>query len=307
MMKVAVVIVNWNLKEDTLECLSSLSRLKLADMELVTIIVDNGSNDGSAAAFRAKFPKVKVIENKKNLGFTGGNNIGIDYVLKDQVDYVWLLNNDTVVDKSALFFLLSVFKDDRVGIAGSKIYFYRGREFHRERYQPSQQGKVIWYAGGLIDWRNMYATHRGVDAVDQGQFDEIIETEFVTGCSMLISDKVFQTIGKLDERFFLYLEDLDFCLRAKRAGFKLVYVPQAVVWHKNAGSTGRAGNLLHQYYLTRNRLLIGMRYAPPRTKLALIREAARFLVGPNIKRQAVIDAVFGRWGERYLWKMETQR
>lgn len=298
MTKVAVIIVNWNLKEDTLECLTSLGNLDLKNIELQTIVVDNGSTDGSVEAIKKKFPKTNIIVSKKNLGFTGGNNLGIAQALKDKADYIWLLNNDTVVGKEALRELIKVFKDN-VGIVGSKIYFYEGREFHNERYQPGERGKVIWYAGGFIDWQNMYGSHRGVDAVDIGQFSEPVETDFVTGCSMIVFAKVFEKIGKLDEKFYLYLEDLDFCLRAKRAGFKLVFSPKSIVWHKNAGSSARPGNPLQEYYFTRNRLLIGARYAPLRTKLALLKEGFHFVIaGSPVKRQAVIDALTGKFGER---------
>lgn len=306
MINAVVVIVNWNLKADTLECLASLKHLKLTGMKLAVIVVDNASADGSVPAIRQKFPDVIVLENKKNLGFSGGNNIGIDFALKQGADFVWLLNNDTIVDPLALLALIDVVKRNGADIAGSKIYFYKGREFHRERYQQGEAGRVVWYAGGLIDWQNMYASHRGVDAVDVGQFDEITETDFVTGCSMFVSARVFKAIGRLDERFFLYLEDLDFCLRARLAGFKLFYAPKSLIWHKNAGSTSRPGNPLHEYYFTRNRLFIGMRYAPLRTKIALIREAIRFmLTGSGVKRQAVTDALLGKSGEQYIWKNQN--
>jgi len=266
------------------------------------IVVDKGSTDDSVEAIKKKFPKTILIAGKNNLGFTGGNNLGIDVALQNRVDYVWLLNNDTVVDKNALRDLIKVFYDN-VGAAGSKIYFYQGREFYSERYQPGERGKVIWYAGGTIDWKNMYGSHRGVDAVDGGQFNEITETDFITGCSMLISAEVIRQIGKLDNRFYLYLEDLDYSLRAKQAGFKLVFAPSSVVWHKNAGSSARPGNPLHEYYFTRNRLLIGRKYAPLRTKLALMREAIRVMIfGSALKRRAVFDFFAGKFGESRVWK-----
>lgn len=287
MQRVAVVIVNWNGKKDTLECLASLEKVK-------SIIVDNGSTDGSVEAIAQKYPNVEIIRNSTNLGFTGGNNVGIKKVLDDGAEFVWLLNNDTTVDKDALEKLVEVFEDQSVGIAGSKIYFFPGREFHKDRYKKSDPGRVIWYAGGLIDWDNMYASHRGVDEVDHGQYDRVEEIPFVTGCSMMVRKEVFEKIGLLDENFFAYLEDLDFCLRAKRAGYKLMYVPGSVVWHKNAGSSG-VGSAIHQYYMTRNRLLVGMRYAPLRTKIALLREGIGFT---SIRRRAFIDALLGKYGKQ---------
>ena len=298
MTNISIILVNWNGKKDTLACLASLRNASTHQrINAFTIVIDNGSTDNSVEAIRKNFPDVEVIETGRNLGFSGGNNVGIRKALEQGSDLVWLLNNDTVVDKNALTTLIDACNDSRVGIAGSKIYFAPGREFHKERYQKPEQGKVLWYAGGLIDWQNMYASHRGVDEVDKGQYDKTEETPFITGCSMMVKKQVFGKVGLLDEFFFAYLEDVDFCLRAKRAGYKLLYVPQSVVWHKNAGSSG-VGSGLHQYYMTRNRLLVGMRYAPLRTKFALIREALRFgLMGPSIYRKAVIDALMGSWGK----------
>jgi hypothetical protein len=297
--KVAVIIVNWNGRKDTEICLASLEKIDTHNVDLSVIVVDNGSSDDSIASIRKKYPGVTVLPAGKNLGFTGGNNVGITYARQHQADFVWLLNNDTFVDAHVLN-ILKAFRDPRVGICGSKIYFAPGHEFHLTRYKESERGNVFWYTGGLVDWDNMYASHRGVDEVDHGQYDTEEETPFVTGCSMMIRSSVFDRIGILDDRYYLYLEDLDFCLRAKKAGFTLRYVPSSVLWHVNAGSSARPGNLLQQYYITRNRLLIGRLYASGRTRVALLREAIRFLAtGTPIQRKAVLDAFCHRFGNRF--------
>ncbi len=299
MKKITLVMVNWNGSRDTGKSLSSLQRLKPAGVSLETVVVDNGSTDGSVAKLSAEFPRATILALDKNLGFTGGNNTGIQYAMNRGADYVWLLNNDTIADSGALS-LVDAFRKADVGIAGSKIYFAPGHEYHKDRYAKNELGKVFWYAGGLIDWSNMYASHRGVDEVDTGQYDEITETPFVTGCSMMIRREVVEQIGVLDNRFYLYLEDLDYGLRAKAKGFRLLYYPKSVIWHVNAGSSGGAGNPIHDYYITRNRLLVGMRYAPLRTKAALIREAMRLATQGNPeKKRAVLDALCGRWGKQY--------
>ena len=299
MKKIGIVIVNWNGKHDTLVCLDSLRTMRRQGAEVRIIVVDNGSTDNSPAVIRRTHPEVRIIPLSLNLGFSGGNNVGIKAALTDGADHVWLLNNDTVVDSEALTLLRGLDEGD-AGIAGSKIYFAKGKEFHHARYSERERGRVIWYAGGIIDWQNMYASHRGVDDVDSGQYDAVIDTPFVTGCSMMVRKRVFESTGLLDDRFYLYLEDVDFCLRAKRRGIRLLYVPTSVVWHIGAGSTGGAGNPLHDYYLTRNRLLIGFRYAPLRTKLALLRESLGQLIGASpVKRRAVADAYTGRFGKRY--------
>lgn len=294
--KVYVIIVNWNGWKDTIVCLESLANVNTNRASLEIVVVDNGSTNESVSQIRRKFPKITLLPMEKNLGFTGGNNVGINYAVDHGANFVWLLNNDTFVDTNVLSFI-SAFDDPTVGICGSKIYFAPGREFHHDRYTKRERGKVLWYAGGLIDWDNMYASHRGVDEIDHGQYDKREETPFVTGCSMIMRRDVMKKIGLLDDRYYLYLEDLDYCLRAKQRGFKLLYVPTSALWHVNAGSSDRPGNPLHEYYMTRNRLLLGFRYAPIRTKFALVREALRFT--SPIRRKAVTDWLLGKFGNRF--------
>ncbi|KKR71236.1 MAG: Glycosyl transferase family 2 [Candidatus Levybacteria bacterium GW2011_GWC2_40_7] len=209
------------------------------------------------------------------------------------------MNNDTLVDRQVLSFA-SVFDDSSVGACGSKIYFAAGHEFHHDRYKESERGRVFWYAGGIVDWNNLYASHRGVDEVDHGQYDKSIETPFITGCSLVVRREVVERVGMLDDKYFLYLEDLDWNIRIQKAGYKTIYFPKSIVWHVNAGSSGRPGNPMHEYYFTRNRLFLGMRYASLRTKFALIREGFRFFIGKSaIRRKAVLDWLFGRLGFQY--------
>ena len=296
---IAVVIVNWNGKQDTLICLESLQKIKLLGHSLSIIVVDNGSTDDSVRVLKKAYLGITLLETGKNLGFTGGNNVGIKKALEIGVDLIWLLNNDTLVNKNVLSFA-SVFDDPHVGACGSKIYFAPGHEFHHDRYKKSERGHVFWYAGGLVDWNNLYASHRGVDEVDHGQYDKIIETPFITGCSFVVRREVVQKVGMLDDRYYLYLEDLDWNIRIQKAGFKTFYVPTSKVWHVNAGSSGRPGNPIHEYYFTRNRLLLGMRYASIRTRIALIREGLRFLVGQSVvRRKAVLDWLFCKLGKQY--------
>ncbi len=290
------IIVNWNGKRDTDVCLASLAKIAKKSVDLRVLVVDNGSKDDSVSYLRKKHPWIELLPTGANLGFTGGNNAGIAYARSNGAGLVWLLNNDTYVDKNVLS-MTKNFSDQSVGICGSKIYFAPEHEFHHDRYKNHERGKVIWYAGGIVDWDNMYAAHRGVDEVDHGQYDTKEDTPFITGCSMMIRSEVFDRIGLLDDRFYLYLEDLDYSLRAKKAGFRLVYDPSSMLWHVNAGSSGRPGNPLHEYYMTRNRLLVGFRYAPVRTKFALFREALRFT--SPVRRKAFFDFLLGRFGNRF--------
>jgi len=192
-----------------------------------------------------KFKDVIVLKNSQNLGFVEGNNVGIRYALKNGADWVLILNNDTTVAPDLLTQLIKQGNlINQSGILGPKIYFAPGFEYHKNRYKPSQRGKVFWYAGGIIDWDNVYCSHRGVDEVDKGQYDPPTggeETDFVSGCAMLVKKEVFDKIGLFDPRYFLYLEDVDFCQRAKKAGFKIIYVSQGKVWHYNASSSEVGG------------------------------------------------------------------
>ena len=297
--QVFAIILNWNGQNDTLNCLKSLAKADTTGVFLSVIVVDNNSTDGSVRQVSKLFPSVFLLPQQSNLGFSGGINRGIRYALKNGADYIWILNNDTVVDRRSLDFL-TVFKDPEVGAVGSKIYFSPGHEYHFNRYNNSERGKVIWYAGGIIDWQNMYASHRGVDEVDHGQYETTGDTQFITGCSFAVRAGVVRQIGYFDERYYLYLEDVDYSLRIQRAGFRTAYCPQSVIWHLNAVSSGKPGNRLHEYYFTRNRMLLGFNYAPVRTKFALIREAGRILLGKSaLRRKAIIDAILGKFGRQY--------
>jgi GT2 family glycosyltransferase len=297
MIKVTIIILHFNNQKITDGCLSSIEKLKVKDFELETIAVNNNPEQ-KIDSLKKKYQNVIFLETKENLGFTGGNNLGIKKALKNGADFVFLLNNDTLLSENLLVELLKVAESDKqIGILAPKIYFAPGHEFHHDKYQEKEKGKVFWYAGGLFDWQNIIASHRGVDGVDHGQYDKIITTDFASGCGVLIKKEVFEKVGFFDQRYFLYLEDVDLCQRAKIAGFKVLYVPQAVLWHLNAGSSA-VGGFLHDYYLTRNRLLFGFKYASFRTKVALIKESLRLLSSGRFwQKKGVLDFYFRKFGQ----------
>ncbi|KKQ27050.1 MAG: putative glycosyltransferase [Candidatus Levybacteria bacterium GW2011_GWA2_37_36] len=301
MKHVVISLLNFNGKKNTLECLESLKNIKKDNFKLTIVVVDNASTDGSAESIRhyvssSKYDGVKIIENKRNLGFSGGHNMTIKYALENSADYILILNNDTYVDKNFLTGLLSVAeRNSNVGILIPKIYFAPEFEYHKNRYSENEIGKVLWYAGGKMDWANVIGYNRGVDVVDKGQFDKIEETEIATGCCMLLTKEAIDRVGMFDERYYLYYEDADLSMRAKKKGFKIVYVFGSIIWHKNAGSAGGSGSVLQDYYITRNRLLFGFRYAPIRSKLALFRESLSLLLrGRQWQKRGVIDFYLGR-------------
>lgn len=293
MTQIAIIIINWNKPELTIETVNSVLKINHHNFKYQIFLIDNGSSDNSLLTLQKKLKEVKqitIIGNHSNLGFVGGNNSAIKHILKQNFDAILLLNNDVLVDPDFLENLAK--KLPKYSLLAPKIYFAPGFEYHRHRYTKKQQGHVIWFAGGQIDWNNIYGSHIGVDEVDQGQYDQINDkVDFLSGCCLLVSRQVFEKIGFLDNKFFMYLEDADFCQRAKQAGFRIAYIPDSKIWHINSGSS-KIGGDLQTYFLTRNRLLFGFRYAKLKTKLALIKESLLQLINPKIpkwQKTGIID------------------
>jgi len=301
MKKVFAVILHYKSRDLTYQCVLSLQGINKEDFCLKIVLVDNCSSQ-PVDKFKEEFKDLVVLKNSQNLGFAEGNNVGIRYALKNGARWVLILNNDTTVAPDLLVQLIKKSSlINQSGILGPKIYFAPGFEYHKNNYKPAQRGKVFWYAGGIIDWRNVYCSHRGLDEVDEGQYDRVETTDFVSGCAMLVKKEVFEKIGLFDPRYFLYLEDVDFCQRAKKAGFKIIYVPDGKVWHYNASSS-QVGGALHDYFITRNRLLFGMKYAPARTKIALLKESFKLLFkGRPWQKIGVRDFYLKKFGKG-SWK-----
>ena len=252
--EVYIIVLNWNGKDDTLECLKSLEKINYSNYRI--IVVDNGSEDDSVSEIRRRFSNVKIIENKKNLGFSGGNNVGIKYAIDNGAHYVLLINNDTTVEKDFLNELVEIGEsDEKIGVLGSKIYFYS---------EPNR----IWFAGGKVSWLKNKGTHIGLDQIDSGQYDKIKEMDYLTGCCLLIKREVIEKIGVLSEDYFLYYEDTDFSLRAKNADYKIVYVPKSKIYHKISRST-KPGSSNYVYYHSRNGLTMAKRTGSLLNKIVL--------------------------------------
>lgn len=302
MKNICAVVLNWNRKEETVECLESLGNVDLPKgYDLQMVVVDNGSTDGSREVFRRLSSEIKnfhFVETGKNLGYAGGNNFGIKYCLeKVKCDSLLIINNDIVPDRGFLLPLIEEVEQDGVGIVCPKVYFAKGFEFHKARYKKSELGRVIWYAGGVMDWNNVFAVHIGLDEVDSSKFDKKSESEFATGSCMLVKRQVFERVGVFDENYFLYWEDIDFSIRVKRVGFKIIYQPNARVWHKVSSSSG-IGSKLNDYFLTRNRLYFGLKYAPLHTKFSLIKQAIKMLFNSTAwQKRGIIDYSIGRMGK----------
>ncbi len=245
---VAVIVLSWNRVADTLDCVASVARQTYPNFK--TIVVDNGSTDGSVAAIRAAFPNTTLLANPTNLGFGEGNNVGLRYALAQGVDHVLLLNNDTVVDPALIDELVKVIESDsRIGATGAKIL-----------YQASP-GR-LWSAGGVINFTEGVARLRGYRQLDRGQFDRVEEVDCVPACAMLICRQALEQVGLFDPVFSpAYLEDSDWCMRARRGGYRIVYVPSAKVWHKVSMSGGGEYNLRERYLIGYNSVQFMRRYA----------------------------------------------
>lgn len=241
--KVYIVTINWNGLKDTLECLESLRTIDYKNFE--TVVIDNGSNDNQAATIKQKFPKIKLIKNQRNQGFTGACNQGIKLALKEGADYVLLLNNDTIVTKDFLAKIVEFYESSPDAGMVSPVVLYNDR-------------KTIWFAGAKIQLGIVRHINKALSLKDL-KSKQPFETRFVPGAALLVSTKLIKQIGPLDDKYFAYYEDIDWCYRAKAAGYSSYVVPQTVIYHKKSASTGEGHrskrNKIPAYYLARNSLL----------------------------------------------------
>ncbi|WP_298818602.1 glycosyltransferase family 2 protein [Chloroflexus sp.] len=238
--RIAIVVLTYNGVADTLACLASLGRLTYPAGARDVIVVDNASHDTTVAQVRSTFPQAVVIENGANLGFAAGNNVGLRYAQQQGYDYVLLLNNDTEVAPDMLDQLVAVAAaDPTIAAAGPIIYYHAA---------PQR----VWSAGGSIDWQRGICLMAGEEE-DYGQY-VARRVDFVTGCAMLIRVDALATVGLFDERFFMYFEETEWCVRASRAGYHCYFTPAAKVWHK-IPLNARFDREYLAYYMTRNRLL----------------------------------------------------
>jgi GT2 family glycosyltransferase len=254
--KVSIVVLNWNGRDDTLECLESLRSVDYPYCEV--IVVDNGSADGSVGAIAARFPEVKLIETGENLGYAGGNNAGINYVLGGDAEFLLLLNNDTKVDPELVSRLVSAARNyPDAAFLSPKIYFYS---------EPTK----IWFAGGKWVEEKARFFHLGYGVSDAtNQFNAVVDVDYVCGCALFARTSVIRQIGLLDERFFLVFEDVDWCYRARKAGYRSLFVPDAFLWHKASSSFGGSTSPVISYFHSRNRLLWGRKHLSTGGFLAL--------------------------------------
>ncbi len=296
MRTLAVVVLSWNGRELTRDTLRSLAACRVpGDWRLRTLVVDNASTDDSPAMVRGEFPGVELVALAENRRFAGGNNAGIARALESGADAVMLLNNDVLADPGLLEKLLAAL-DERpeAGAAAPLIY----------HAPPSDR---IWYAGGRCAPWLAHSSHRGLRQPDRGRFRSLEETGYLTGCCLLARAEAWRKVGLLDERYFIYAEDADWCLRARAAGYRLLFVPTARLWHRVSASSGGAMNPWKVYQRLRANLLLWSRHARGPARLtwlpALLAQQAAYVAwllarGHGAAAAAVPRALMDAWADR---------
>jgi GT2 family glycosyltransferase len=242
-----VIILNNDRCEDTLACLASLHQSDYKNTQI--ILIDNSSTDESVERVQMKYPQVEIISLSKNLGYAGNNNIGIRTALERGADWIFLLNEDTLLDSSCLSQLIETGESDpSIGILGPMVYHF-------------DEPDVIQSAGGVLG-RYWMDTHLGKDEQDRGQFKTAREVEWISGCAILARREMIEQIGLLDENYFLYWEETEWCIRAGKAGWRIFHNPQAKLWHKGVRRNYQPMPYV-TYYITRNRLLTLAKHKAP--------------------------------------------
>ena len=296
-MTTALIVLNWRNPAGTVACLAALKRLTAANVAV--IVVDNGSGDNSVPFIRQQHPDLMLLETGANLGYAGGNNVGIRYALEHGADTVGILNNDAVVDPNFLQPLLAAQQLTPDGSITTPMIC------------ESEAPETIWALGATIDWQTAtsYRLHAGEQRAawkDRAPH----EVDFAVGTALLAPRQVWERAGLIDESFFLYYEETDWCVRARRLEIPSVAVPGSCVWHEAGASGGRTSPSI-TYYMTRNALwLLKRNLAGRRQVMPLFRVALRahwYMLG-DLRRgqtdraaaraQGVYDFLRGRTGPR---------
>jgi GT2 family glycosyltransferase len=291
----------------TIDCLESLSKTDYAPYRVV--VVDNGSTDDSVASIRAAYPETVILEAGENIGYSEGNNAGIRFALENGAEYILLLNNDTSVDADMLDRLVETAEaDPNIGIVGPTQYYF-------------DLPDTIWGAANYVQWAvgdthrsRMGETVSGHQAISTN--GDLVEADYIDTCAALVHRQVFERTGLLDGRYFINYDDADIGLRACEAGFRVVYVPRASMWHKVSAAMGQASPAT-TYYMTRNRLLLFWKHgsghrrvlALTRITLGTLRTIAAWTLKPKYKADgtfrrrrdanvlALRDFYLGRFGK----------
>jgi GT2 family glycosyltransferase len=258
---VVIVVLNWNGRDDTLECLRSLAAVSYGNFAV--IVVDNGSVDGSVPAIRQRFPEVAVVETGKNLGYAGGNNAGIRAALEKGVEFILLLNNDTIVAPDILDeFVAAAHRFPNAAALGGKIYRYEDMEriWWADAHWVEEEGSFVCPSEGALD--------------SAGAEDSATDTDYTCGCAMFMRAALIREVGLLDAQYFLTFEETDWCFRVRRLGYHCLVISNAKIWHKGSASFKGGESPLYSYFFTRNRLLFAERHLRGRARAIVWQKTA---------------------------------
>ncbi len=292
---VTAIVLNWNNAPDTLACLASLAQ---QDYPHRVLVVDNGSSDDSVARIRAERPEVAILETGENLGYAGGNNAGIRHALAQGADWVFILNNDVTLDPACLGELVrATVAEPGAGIVGPLVL---------DAETPDRVQSAGMLLSALGDSVRLGAGELALPSASRHAY-----VDAVAGCAMLVSAGAVERAGLLDERFFMYREEVDWCLRVRQEGMCVLVVPTARIWHRET-SEGGPRYVRATYYMTRNAYLLMTKRAVPwavrgRVLARDLLWVTNWTLNPKWRhkrpeRDAIVaalrDAVRGRWGMR---------
>jgi GT2 family glycosyltransferase len=292
------VILNTNRRDDTLECLASLGANSYSNHK--AIVLDNHSIDGSIQAIRSAFPGVEIIELDENLGYAGNNNVGIKAAVAKGADWIFVLNEDTILAPDVISQLVEVGeRDPEIGIVGPMVYHH-------------DEPDVIQSAGGVLGeyWQSI---HIAKDQLDTGQIDRPHPVDWISGCGLMIRRDTIEQVGLIDARYFYYWEETEWCLRARKAGWRIMHVPGARIWHKGV-QRNYSPHPSVTYYGTRNHLLTLAKHRAPLkawffTWIQILRTLSSWTLKPkwqsmrdhrNAMLRGLMDFLNHRWGEMPL-------
>jgi GT2 family glycosyltransferase len=244
--KVYIIILNYNSYRDTIECIKSLEKISYYNYNIV--VVDNCSKDNSVEELSQRYPNHKLLVSKENLGYANGNNVGIQYALKQGAEYICILNNDVVVESNFLEPLIAKFqRDESVGMVGPCIC-----EYDRRNTVQAMGAYIDIFRGlamGQYEGRNY-------DSLDKKE----ISVDYLGGACFVVKADVFKAIGLIPENYFLFYEEREFCLSARRKGYKLICMKESKVYHKRSATISKYNGLSY-YFLNRNRIIFMRRNA----------------------------------------------
>jgi GT2 family glycosyltransferase len=294
-----VSVLSWNDRSTTLACLESLRQVR--EPAIGVVCIDQGSTDGSAEAIRERHPEVHLIQNGRNLGFSGGHNVGISWALEQGAEWVVLLNNDAEIAPDCIAaFDAAAREEPRAGILAGKLYL-------------ADQRDRIWFAGQrYLPWLGYSGRARGQGRRDRPRYRRRLRTDRAVGALMAISRRTIEKVGLLDEDLFFYVEDVDLSLRARAAELEVILVPEARAWHEGSASTGGAASTHNLYFGTRNTVVVCERHRPLPAPLSWLRRGvilgtfgAHALGRPT--RRAALSAVLEGYRDARAGRLGARR